>query len=65
MATSMRRNVRHPGHPWVSRAARSIAASAKGSAKTVWLNFTKEAHLDRRENIDDGADLPPGYPESQ
>lgn len=26
-------------------------ASAKGSANTVWLNFTKEAHLESREII--------------
>ena len=44
-------NVRQPGQPRLSRAATAIAARANGRAKTVWENFTKEAHFWRVANI--------------
>ena len=44
-------NVRHPGQPRLSRAATTIAARAKGSAKTVCENFTNDPHFWIIENI--------------
>src|SRR5690606_28383670 len=43
-AATTRRNTRQPGQPRSSRAATTIAASATGIAKIVWLSLTKDAH---------------------
>src|SRR5450631_3075038 len=51
--------VRQPGQPRFSRAATSIAASAKGSAKTVCEKRTKLPHCrsdDRGWRMEDGKD---------
>ena len=51
IAARIRPNVCQPGQPWLSRAATAIAASANGSANTVWLNRTNSPHLRIVENI--------------
>ncbi len=45
IAQRIRRKIRQPGQPPRSRAATTIAASAKGKAKTVWEILIKSPHL--------------------
>src|SRR5436853_6231201 len=45
MAARIRRKFFQPGHPPLSLAATTMAATANGRAKTVWENFTNSAHL--------------------
>src|SRR2546429_9038978 len=52
IAARMRPNVRQPGQPRWSRAATTIDARAKGSAKTVCEKRTKDSHLLMNENIE-------------
>jgi len=51
IAARISAKVRQPGHPWLLRAATAIAANAKGSAKTVCENFTKEPQRLSKETI--------------
>src|SRR5688500_12264826 len=51
IAATINAKVRQPGQPRLSRAATAIAASAKGSAKSVCEKRTKESHLLIMENI--------------
>src|SRR5213592_4047343 len=51
-AARIKPKVRQPGQPRWSRAATTMEASAKGSAKTVWDSLTKEAHFLITENIE-------------
>src|SRR5581483_7827037 len=42
IAVRIRRNVRQPGQPRSSRAAKAMEARAKGRAKTVWLSLMND-----------------------
>src|SRR5262245_66142336 len=52
IAARINPNVRHPGQPRLSRAATTIAAKAKGRAKTVCENFTNEPHFPKKPNLE-------------
>ena len=51
IAANTSSKTRHPGHPWVGRAATTIDANANGRAKSVWLTLTNEPHLAKRRNM--------------
>ena len=52
MAARIKPNTLMPGQPRFSLDATAIAASAKGKAKSVWENRTKDAHFLSNANID-------------